>query len=776
MFNLNRITLIGVLSLLLGSAFAQTPTPIRSVTSLPATCNGGTPGVSSDEVILITVGVGASYLCTAPNTWTAQAGGATPFNVITPGSNTGALTMGTGGSLTPVNLGQIAGAQVWLPGGLLDPTGVGVLTGGGLDHGHTIAIAYTFISAAGETNPSRTISAGISSPTWGAVCISGSICSFVFTAPTIPTGYTGYTAYFCDINGGAGCTVPAKVLACVNILTNCTITNPALNSGIALPTINTAIPQPPNVQASLCPPSVIPSLFVGDTNGNFQTQGGVDPFFDNVNGPPGPGGALVFCRRVQFNDTLLSPPFGKNAFVNIRHRYPTGTSAANQDRGLSLVSDTAITDASAHFGLEGVQSEVDMNGSFSINGSPDSEVAAGSFQTADFTKVAQAAPNFGITGVRISLSRQPPTDGSTSGAGWGSYFALNSNVFDSGNLQVNGGTIFAALRAAWSSTSGFANNKAGIGLLLVPPATGTAFNNGSIGINGQNTGFVPNNAVDFLIRNDVDAWDSDLNDTIWINGTKQSDPGGIIISASEKITGAVTVSQVGTPTPSNPSCTGGATLYSYVFVFKDAAGGTVTSGTLNTPTTCVNPLTGGNPATFFPVLPIGFTGIDVYRTAGPMSTGKIGSVTCTQTNLRNVGCSTFLDTGLAGDGTTAPASNTTGGIKAFNYRTTTLCAAIGSSANPSVAACSAAAAGAFSCATNASTGTCTVNTTAVTANSSIVITPSAADGTRLGVTCNTTADVPTAPRLAAISTGVSFTINLGTVAVNPTCYEYSIVN
>jgi hypothetical protein len=44
------------------------------------------------------------------------------------------------------------------------------------------------------------------------------------------------------------------------------------------------------------------------------------------------------------------------------------------------------------------------------------------------------------------------------------------------------------------------------------------------------------------------------------------------------------------------------------------------------------------------------------------------------------------------------------------------------------------------------------------------------------VTCNTTADAPTAPRIASISNGVSFTINLGTFSTNPECYFYDITN
>lgn len=143
-----------------------------------------------------------------------------------------------------------------------------------------------------------------------------------------------------------------------------------------------------------------------------------------------------------------------------------------------------------------------------------------------------------------------------------------------------------------------------------------------------------------------------------------------------------------------------------------------------------------------------------------------------------------LDLGdvLLGTGITTPATaalSVTNSFSAKAYLTATNCAANGSAANPSIVACSAASAGMFSCATAASTGTCQVNTTAVTANSEITITQDAADGGagQLNVTCNTGNVLSaTAPVLASKNSGVSFTINLGTVTTNPACFEYTIKN
>jgi len=119
--------------------------------------------------------------------------------------------------------------------------------------------------------------------------------------------------------------------------------------------------------------------------------------------------------------------------------------------------------------------------------------------------------------------------------------------------------------------------------------------------------------------------------------------------------------------------------------------------------------------------------------------------------------------------------NTISGVG--SYLSNTNCAAVGTAANPSVASCSAALAGSFSCATNASTGTCVVNTTAVTANSEIFVTQRAdtTTGTRLGVTCNTGVST-VLPVITAVTAATSFTINLGTITTNPECFSYFIVN
>lgn len=68
---------IGLLFVLLTSLFwgfstqaiAQVPSTIRSVSSLPVTCNGGSATIPTDVVILISGGVGIPKYCSGGNTW-----------------------------------------------------------------------------------------------------------------------------------------------------------------------------------------------------------------------------------------------------------------------------------------------------------------------------------------------------------------------------------------------------------------------------------------------------------------------------------------------------------------------------------------------------------------------------------------------------------------------------------------------------------------------------------------------------------------------------------
>lgn len=108
-------------------------------------------------------------------------------------------------------------------------------------------------------------------------------------------------------------------------------------------------------------------------------------------------------------------------------------------------------------------------------------------------------------------------------------------------------------------------------------------------------------------------------------------------------------------------------------------------------------------------------------------------------------------------------------VQTGRYTTDVNCS---SAASPAV--CTTAAAGSVVVAAGATT--VVVDTTAVTANSQILLQFDASLGTKLGVTCNTTV-APPSIATGGRSAGVSFTITVPAAPVtNPACYSYDIIN
>lgn len=157
------------------------------------------------------------------------------------------------------------------------------------------------------------------------------------------------------------------------------------------------------------------------------------------------------------------------------------------------------------------------------------------------------------------------------------------------------------------------------------------------------------------------------------------------------------------------------------------------------------------------------------------TTDTTGNVTVALTAVTGQVITWCLDTvtakwypsGGAGAFTTATANT---------YNTTTNCGASGSAGNPSIVACGSAAVGAVACNVASSTGTCVINTSAVTANSEIFVEEVTSESARLGITCNASPSVLPAIPVASKSAGVSFTINMPTIVGNPACFDYHIVN
>jgi hypothetical protein len=115
------------------------------------------------------------------------------------------------------------------------------------------------------------------------------------------------------------------------------------------------------------------------------------------------------------------------------------------------------------------------------------------------------------------------------------------------------------------------------------------------------------------------------------------------------------------PTPTltsvTPTGTDASKTWGYKIVGVDSVGGETVASSQVTTTHGAAALDGSNFNTLVWTDPAGAVSIKIYRTADgagstPNTTGLIGTVAA--------GVQTFADTGLAGDGSTASASNTTG--------------------------------------------------------------------------------------------------------------------
>lgn len=711
-----------------------------------------------------------------------------PFSGVTAAINTNALQEGSGGSIVQNGVGQIFGTGAELFGGVPYPVAAITSTSGGSLGGSGFNFQITYNTAAGETYPSATISLNMST-------CSGGACQVTITGPSsLPAGVTGYTAY--DCNSSSTCT-PLKQAAsspCVNLGAgvNCLVT--VAGAGAGVPTSNTAWIQPPNVQTNTCPPGVIPLSFVQDSSLNYQTAAGVDEFSDTTNGPNAPGGWLTFCRRVVISDTQASPPTFKNSLFLINHLYSStnpNTVLTNQDLALGIFAFNPTNDAAAHYAEEGIQSEVDLNGTPTFSAHIDGEVTSGSFQTRDnHTNAIASGPALGVNAVRATINRAGT--GSMGGCPNGNcWIGVQATSFNN-NASASSGNFAGVVVTVDDAAGG--SGAQGRGVHIIAPGA-SRFTGLNYGLDVQNYG---TNALDANIFSEsststagknyfvgAEIFGSGNNNpsqgswwtTSWLGHGSISTVGSLGSSAQLGTPPAPTLSTTGTP---------GSTSYTYAVVAVDG-NGNASPGPTTTKATGNATLGAGNNITV-QWASNSVPGTDhylVYRTASggtPSTTGVIGTIVMCPPDPaggNGLGCGgtiTFTDSGLAGDSSTIPPANTTASVKGFKPTTLTNCAASGTAASPSVVACGSASAGTIYCDIAASAGTCTVNTTAVTTNSEIHIQPNGADGTLLSKTCNTAPSVVPFALLASKSNGTSFTINMPTGTTNGFCFEYTITN
>lgn len=235
---------------------------------------------------------------------------------------------------------------------------------------------------------------------------------------------------------------------------------------------------------------------------------------------------------------------------------------------------------------------------------------------------------------------------------------------------------------------------------------------------------------------------------------------------------------------SSPILTVNYTGWSY----NPSGGAIFTGGAITSPITAANG-TAAAPSYSFTAFPT--IGLYVNSNLGPVlanNTDILGvnssgsmllGLNTTGYRWANSGSSPFAgggtDTGLyrpsagvVAVGTTA--ANSSGSIKVAGYLTDTNCQLGGATGTASPAACSSAAAGAV--AIPASQTTYVVNTTAVTANSHIIVQQITDNSGISTATCGTGV---TAPLQSTRTAATSFTISLTSVA-SVTCIQYWIVD
>lgn len=671
---------------------------VRSTTSLPATCNPGNGVTPTDEVDLVSGGTTKHYICSATNTWT-QIGGAQTWDQVGAGSNLNAQTMGTAGSLIPLNVGQVAASQVWLGlglgSGLQAPTSTGTNTGGTILSAQGWQIQYTFQTAAGETLASIMLSGNTQALT-SNTCVS-SFCTLTINAPTFPSGVTGWNVYACDTSAG-GCSVPQKIAACTNLAAgvNCTFTAPYGTATTGVPTINTAWVQPSNVQGTalgIAPPQGwIPSIFAVKADGNVYPVFGVDE--STCTPLVSPCGVPMWIDRFFVNDTgsniatsTTAAGVIKNNLVGFAHNTCNGTTctSGNDDRlaGWRVSTPTSMT-GSNNARVMGWYGEMFLNGTPTAltGGGPDTGMIG--------NRITQVDQRSGGTLNSVIVGFDSLIQGlQTGGANWGSCNPCGMGFRST--IQASGtGSIFTGYYAAVSGT--------GVGVNYY--ATNGGASQGNIGLYANSSFSAA--AGNYVVRSDGAAA-SILGGTLYLPSL-QSDAASLSIVGSTAVTGAVTTSQL-TGLTASPACTAGSTNWQLGIVAYDSNNQSVSS-TINV-NSCVANLDATHTLTLSNLNAPGATSYAVYLVStgggtcngGACTLGKVTTLTPTFSAAVRSPSLSYTYTGGAGDGTTMPSLNSTGGIQSAAFVQST------AKTFASLPACSSSLEGAMWAVTDSSTVT-----------------------------------------------------------------------
>lgn len=718
--------------------------------------------------------------------------GSLAFSSVTAGTNTAGnsatassgLVVGTTGTLSPVNTGQIAASQDWYqngPGVLSPPVPSLAVntTGGTLTNGsqNFFKITYVGLSVTEPSGEVKTIFSGLTG------CTGGNQCSITVTMPVsctagnLPSGVTGCTVW--DSTTTQTEKQQTASAACVNITTTTCVVG-TLGAGSSLTTPQTGI-IPAGAQTVTCPNNIIPTNWEQKSDGNFYNLGGIDVSAMNL---PVPIGRFTFCDGVNFNDTS-GPPSIQNALVSIHHVVGAtsgttlnGATFIAPALGVEVVDDPAANPLALEQQLVVYGERIISNNNITcapIGG----ETCAGFLRgvvadnrTAGYPALSVVTEMAGVTGQ--AFVNIPSGGGNPYGSCSPCMVGIEGNVNTTTAANL-GSNFFAGVQGklnnAGAATTGNAYS-------FIATLVNRFTQNGAL--------YVPSgfsNAADFSIRSDATA-KSKFQGTLYLGASNaiQSNAGLMTITGSENHIGSISTAQLSTPAAPTLAVTlGAATTWAYKFVFKDGNGGTTVASSATS--------TGAGPATldgthFITITPTaasvvqGVVTIDVYRTTAggtPNTTGKIGSINvaagCADniSTSSNCGSLNLVDNGLAGDSATAPTINTTASVNAFSYQSNTNCAV--NSVSP--AACGSAAAGAVVVPTT--TTTYTINTSAVTAHSRIFLMPMSFAGDLPSAPTCVAPAITSEPTVSAISAGVSFSFALASTT-GQTCWQYWVVN
>jgi len=431
-------------------------------------------------------------------------------------------------------------------------------------------------------------------------------------------------------------------------------------SGADVPTAGTTSPSPAYSPPE-APSNINPAIYAQDVNGNWHQQAGIDTtsVLNSMSTPSasgwGPAGVMTWTRKMFLRDDQAATQSWMNAFLSVQHTAGINTDVTNyQNQTLALQMQNNVTVANPVFAMTALQAETRINGAImpAAGSSSDSEYTVISAQMSDAHTGSPDAPILGATVSRLQYFRQ-------AGAGaWGSIdpatlkvLFTNLSAVDAGSQIFTG--IYVNCTDGADGTSVHAN---GLGIHVVAPQYRLSGTNWGLYIDNFGS-----NANDYGLF--VAGGQSVINGTLGLKSFFQTGT-TIVVAGGFNVTGLQTTYLSALPPPTIAIVNGLATTYTYVLVARDAAG----NGIAGTPrTTNVGPTTLSGSDFIVVEWPAnsitGAASVDVYRTVGGPSQGKIATLSATYTSAGN-NENDVADTGLAGDGTMPPTGNATGSIVA----------------------------------------------------------------------------------------------------------------